>query len=113
MTLRNALGSTPSFFLYGFMVFWEADTFSFGYSLSSSLDFAILHPQPVELVPLGTQLAHMLVVTGTGLKHTRFSPAFFMLSQYLDKLKETSSPRNCCTDCFLNHLGVGKGEKKY
>lgn len=56
MTWRNALGSTPSFFLYGLMVSWEGDTFSFGYSLSSSLDFTVLHQQPVELVPLGTQI---------------------------------------------------------
>lgn len=55
MTWRNALGSTPSFFLYGLTVFWEQDIFSFEYS-PYSLDFIVLHQQPVELVPLGTQI---------------------------------------------------------
>lgn len=114
MTLRNDLGSTPSFFPYRFMVFQEEDTFFFGYSLSSSLDFAFLHQQPVELVPLGTQLVHIPVVTGTGLRHNRFSPAFFMLSQQLNKLKEASYPGIVAQIVFwIIKGGGGKGEKKY
>ena len=101
MTLRNALGSVPSFSTNGFMVYWKGDTFPFEYGLSSYWGFTALQQQPGGIVPQGTW-TDPAVLTGIGLNHTRFPSKHSFLEKirfYLFTFRE------------LGRVGEREGEK--
>ena len=72
--LRNALGSTPSFSIYDFMVFWEREIF-FWVRPVFQFRLTVLYQQPWNLCHRESKLGHVSAPSGTGLQRIRLVPS--------------------------------------